>query len=60
MNRYLRGKANINTIAVYVIVALLLLIYPQWTLAIAFTGYALSAPGWGLWKRFHPPKQTVT
>ena len=46
MNRYLRGRANVNTIALYVIVALLLLIYPQWTLAAAFTGYALTAPSW--------------
>ena len=54
MNRYLRGKANIGTIAIYVIVALLLLIYPQWTLAIAFTGYAISAPSWWVWKRITP------
>lgn len=51
MNRYLRGKANVGTIAAYVITALLLLIYPQWTLAIAFTAYALSAPGWWCYKR---------
>ena len=51
MNRYLRGKANVGTIAMYVIVALLLLIYPQWTLAIAFTGYALTAPMWWAYKR---------
>lgn len=51
MNRYLSGKANINTIALYVIVALLLLIYPQWTLAVAFTSYALSAPSWWAYKR---------
>ena len=51
MNRYLRGKANVGTIAMYVIVALLLLIYPQWTLAIAFTGYALTAPTWWAYKR---------
>jgi CDP-diacylglycerol--serine O-phosphatidyltransferase len=51
MNRYLRGKANVNTIALYVIIALLLLIYPQWTLAVGFTGYALTAPSWWLYKR---------
>lgn len=51
MNRYLRGRANVGTIAAYVIVALLLLIYPQWTLAIGFTGYALSAPSWWAYKR---------
>lgn len=54
MNRYLRGKANVGTIALYVIVALLLLIYPQWTLAIAFTGYALTAPTW--WVIKNKPK----
>lgn len=47
MNRYLRGKANVPTIALYVAIALLLLIVPQWTLAIGFTAYALTAPtGW--------------
>ena len=51
MNRYLRGKANVNTIALYVIVALLLLIYPQWTLAIGFVCYAISAPAWQISKR---------
>ena len=51
MNRYLRGKANVGTIAMYVIVALLLLAVPQWTLAIGFTGYALSAPSWWVYKR---------
>lgn len=51
MNRYLRGKANIGTVAIYVIVALLLLIVPQWTLAVAFTGYALTAPTEWLYKR---------
>lgn len=56
MNRYLRGKANVGTIAAYVIVALLLLIYPQWTLAIAFTGYAISAPSWWVWKRITPTR----
>lgn len=54
MNRYLRGKANVNTIALYVIVALLLLIYPQWTLAIGFTAYALTAPSW--WVIKNKPK----
>lgn len=47
MNRYLRDKAKVGTIALYVVIALLLLIFPQWTLAVAFVGYALSAPmGW--------------
>lgn len=53
MNRYLRGRANVGTIALYVIVALLLLIYPQWTLAIAFTSYAMTAPSWWVWKRLN-------
>lgn len=49
MNRYLRGKAKVGTIAMYVVIALLLFIVPQWTLAIGFTGYALSAPlRWGI------------
>ncbi len=51
MNRYLRGKANVGTIAMYVVVALLLLVVPQWTLAVAFTGYALTAPSWWLYKK---------
>lgn len=51
MNRYLRGRANVQTLALYVIVALLLLIYPQWTLAVAFTAYALTAPCWWVYKR---------
>ena len=51
MNRYLRDNAKIGTIAMYVIVALLLLIFPQWTLAFAFTAYALSAPAWWVYKK---------
>ncbi len=51
MNRYLRGRARVGTIALYVIVGLSLLLVPQWTLAIGFTCYALSAPGWWVWKR---------
>ena len=47
MNRYLRDRAKVGTIAMYVFIALPLLIAPQWTLAIGFVGYALSAPsGW--------------
>jgi CDP-diacylglycerol--serine O-phosphatidyltransferase len=57
MNRYLRGKANVNTIALYVIVALLLLIYPQWTIAIGFVCYAISAPAWQISKRLKPMRQ---
>jgi len=57
MNRYLRGAANVNTIALYMIVALLLLVYPQWTLAIGFTGYALTAPSWWVFKRVTKVRQ---
>src|SRR5690606_30150022 len=51
MNRYLRERAKVGTVALYVIVALLLLIVPQWTLAIGFVAYALSAPSWWAYKR---------
>jgi len=51
MNRYLRDRARIGTVALYVIVGLLLLIIPQWTLAIAFVAYALSAPLRWVWRR---------
>lgn len=51
MNRYLRERAGVGTVAAYVIVVLLLLIYPQVSLAAAFTAYALSAPvGW-VWRK---------
>lgn len=56
MNRYLRDRAKVGTIAMYVIVALAILIAPQWTLAIGFTCYALSAPAWQVWKRLQPKK----
>jgi CDP-diacylglycerol--serine O-phosphatidyltransferase len=58
MNRYLRGKANVGTIAGYVITALLLLIYPQWTLAIAFTAYALTAPSEWMYKKLRGSRFT--
>ncbi|MFN3168379.1 MAG: CDP-alcohol phosphatidyltransferase family protein [Phycisphaeraceae bacterium] len=51
MNRYLRERAKVGTVAAYVIVGLLLLIAPQWTLALGFVSYALSAPGWWVYKR---------
>jgi len=51
MNRYLRDNAKVGTIAMYVIVALLLLIVPQWTLALGFVAYALSAPAWWVYKK---------
>jgi len=51
MNRYLRDRAKFGTVAMYVIVALLLLIAPQWTLAFGFVAYALSSPAWWVYKR---------
>lgn len=43
-NRFLRGRAPINYVALLVAVGLLLLIAPQLSLAAAFVGYAVSAP----------------
>ncbi len=50
LNRYVRGRAKIETIAWVVIVLLLLLVRPQGALAAAFVLYALSAPMAWLWK----------
>lgn len=50
-NRYLRGKARFNTIKKIVIIAPLLVIWPQMSLAAAFAIYALSAPAIWTWKR---------
>lgn len=55
MNRYFRDRAKVGTIALYVAVAMTLFIVPQWTLAIAFTGYALSAPAWWAWRKVVGP-----
>ncbi|MFP4145910.1 MAG: CDP-diacylglycerol--serine O-phosphatidyltransferase [Phycisphaeraceae bacterium] len=44
MNRYVRGRAPINTLAKAVIVGLLLVVQPQEALAGVFVLYALSAP----------------
>jgi len=44
MNRYVRGKAPFETLVKGVVVALLMLIHLQGALALAFAGYALSAP----------------
>lgn len=56
LNRYVRGRAKIETIAKVVIVGLLLLVHPQGALAGALVLYALSAPvGW-LWRRMRRPK----
>ncbi|MCC7145522.1 MAG: CDP-diacylglycerol--serine O-phosphatidyltransferase [Phycisphaeraceae bacterium] len=43
-NRYLRGKAPFGYFVMAVVVILLLLIAPQWSIAMGFTAYALSAP----------------
>lgn len=51
MNRYLRDRAKPGTVAMYVIVMLLLFIYPQISLAAGFTAYALSAPAAWITKR---------
>lgn len=44
VNRYMRGRAPISSLAHAVIVALLLVVYPQAALAGVFVIYALSAP----------------
>jgi CDP-diacylglycerol--serine O-phosphatidyltransferase len=44
MNRYVRGKAPFETVAKAVVLALLMLLHLQGALALAFAGYALSAP----------------
>lgn len=51
MNRYIRGRAPINTFAQAVIVVLLLAVYPQHTIAGAFVLYALSAPVAGTYRK---------
>lgn len=56
MNRYLRDRAKPGTVAMYVIVALLLFIYPQISLAAGFTVYALSAPVTWMVKKVRPAK----
>ncbi|MEM9414435.1 MAG: CDP-alcohol phosphatidyltransferase family protein [Planctomycetota bacterium] len=54
MNRYIRDRAKVGTVAAYAIVGLLLMIAPQWSLAFGFTAYALSAPvGW-VWRNARP------
>jgi len=49
MNRYVRDRARVGTIAMYIIIGLLLLIVPRWSLAAGFVAYALSAPA--MWVR---------
>lgn len=48
-NRYLRRHAPFKYLAVALMLVPLLATYPQWTLAVGFTAYALSAPAWWLW-----------
>lgn len=50
MNRYMRGRVPIGSLAHAVIVALLLVVYPQAALAGVFVIYALSAPVAGMWR----------
>lgn len=55
-NRYLRGRAPFHYVAAGVIALPLLLLLPELTLAVAFSGYALSAPAGLLlrWMRREP------
>ena len=50
-NRYMRGRAPISSLTHAVIVALLLVVYPQAALAGVFVIYALSAPVASLYRR---------
>lgn len=50
MNRYIRDRARFGTVAMYIIVGLLLLIVPRWSLAGGFVAYALSAPAGWAWR----------
>jgi phosphatidylserine synthase len=51
LNRYLRNRAPVETIAKIVIVVLLMFIHIQGALAAAFIFYALSAPTMAAWRR---------
>ncbi|MCC7409345.1 MAG: hypothetical protein IT442_14880, partial [Phycisphaeraceae bacterium] len=53
-NRYLRRHAPFKYLAVALMLVPLLATYPQWTLAVGFTTYALSAPVWWLWRLRNP------
>ncbi len=44
MTRYVRGRAPFATLAAAIICGLLLVVLPQWSLAVGFVGYAVSAP----------------
>lgn len=60
MNRYVRGRAPFGTIAKAVIVGLLLVVQLQWTLAVGFVVYALSAPSIGAYRWFTRDRQAST
>lgn len=51
INRYVRGRAPIGTLAKAIMVALLLVVYPQFALAGALVVYALSAPSIAVYRR---------
>ena len=51
INRYVRGHAPFRTIVKIVIVALLLIVRPQESLAVAFVTFALSAPVLSLYEK---------
>lgn len=52
VNRYVRGRAPVGTLAKAIAVGLLLLVHPQGALAAAFALYAISAPAASLYRRF--------
>jgi CDP-diacylglycerol--serine O-phosphatidyltransferase len=54
MNRFLRGHAPFHYVATAVLLLVPMMIVPQLTLAIAFGGYALSAPTLFLLRRLRP------
>lgn len=49
-NRFLRGRVGIRKVANIVIVGLMLAVWPQESLALGFTLYALSAPAQWFWR----------
>jgi CDP-diacylglycerol--serine O-phosphatidyltransferase len=56
LNRYVRGRAKVETIAKAVIVIMLLLVHAKGALAGAFVVYALSAPVSWAWRRMRRTK----
>ena len=51
VNRYIRGRAGVDKIALVIAVALLLLVHWQGALALGFALYALSAPCFAFYRR---------